>query len=175
MLIGLSNIGVEKVLKGLNSAEIATLHLLHVINKPINIETLQRLYTPDFSSQHMWNPTFTKRYQETLKAVRKNLVRKGILLMSERKTPDSTKMERLRFSFPAEFVPYLPPPFAETHTLTTLGETRHDVARGKLHTVLKQTAVPKTQRSEYDLLLINGRLRLGDVLLANRSSRRGKR
>lgn len=165
----LSNIGVEKVLRGLNSAEIATLHLLRIIDKPINIETLQRLYAPDFTSAHMWNPTFTKRYQETFKAVRKGLVRKGVLIMTEVKKNDSTKMERLRFFFPAEFMPYLPPPFDETHTLATEGETRHDVARDKLRAVLKQTAETSNNlHSEYDLKLTQGRLMLSDDLFSEK-------
>lgn len=157
----LSSAGIQQALATLTEAEIALLHLLHAIDKPVDITIFERLYNPKVKSSFYSSHTFTQRYQPVFKQVHTNLVRKGILIMGQIKQLDATKMEQYRFLFPSEFASYLPLPVEKIVQLATPGEVRHDVVRNKLLALTGQAKEPGSPLAQYELELANGRLTIG--------------
>lgn len=104
-----SSIGVQEVMRSLSPEEIITLHLLNRVGE-VDIAFFARLYGSAGQSGEYYYGTFTQRYRPTFDAVKKNLVRKGLLAMAEIKLrAESVQMERWRFALPPEFAAYLPP------------------------------------------------------------------
>ncbi len=99
----LTSIGVAENMAALTAEEAFTLRLLHEIGI-VNIEFFARLYP----SGHEYG-TYTQRYKPVFDEVKKNLVRRGLVVMAEVKTRgDTFQMERWRYAFPPEFAPSLP-------------------------------------------------------------------
>lgn len=157
----LSPTGVAQVMGQLSPAEIALLHLLHLLNKPVSIAFFERLYNPDYQPPRYSTITYTQRYQPVFKQVRDRLVRRGLLIMAEYYLGGDTKMERWRFHFPAEFLPYLPSPLGEIQRLETPGDVQRDVPRGKLLGLVGQASIPAPRLVEYELVVQNGRILTG--------------
>ncbi len=129
----LSSIGLETVMASLSPEEVATLHLLTLKNEEVDITFFERLYGSARRDQKYYYGTFTQQYKETFDAVKKSLVRKGILLIAEAKVRgESVQLERWRFRFPSEFAPFLPPIIQSPFVSTSSGEVQAEVARKKL-------------------------------------------
>lgn len=97
-------VGVAENMAGLTPEEAITLGLLHETGE-VAVAFFERLY-----GTGQPHGTYSQRYKSTFDAVKKNLVRCGLVVMSEAKTrSDNTLMERWRFALPPEFAPFLPP------------------------------------------------------------------
>lgn len=153
----LSTVGVAQAIEQLSADELTMLHLLHLHQEPAAITLFERLY-PAGSSSYL---SFNQRYQPVFKQVRERLVRRGLLIMGQGVLGGETKMERWRFVFPAEFLPYLPSPLAKVERLETAGEVQRDVPRAKLLALLGQAKLPGPTLPDYALTLQNGRLLTG--------------
>lgn len=128
----ISTIGIKEVLNSLTYEEIVFLHLLNTIKKEVDIEYFERLYGSSRPVSGYDNRTFNQRYQETLKNVKNNLVRKGVLIISEGQARySSTRMERLRFRFPPEFAEFLPT-IVKASKFNKAGDFKKEILRDKL-------------------------------------------
>jgi hypothetical protein len=106
-----SSIGLEEVMQGLTAEENATLRLLHQ-NGEADIAFFERLYGSAAQPGKDYYGTITQRYRSTFDAVRRGLVRRGVLIMAETKiraAEQTVQMARWRFALPPEFAAYLPP------------------------------------------------------------------
>ena len=157
----LSDIGLEETLGSLSQEEIALLHKLKFVGEPVAIPFFAVVYGEKGRSFY---GTFTQRYREVLKQVRRSLVRKGVLLMAEADdTVSQTRMEGWRFRLPHTFERFLPPPITATRTFEGEGDFRSDVPRGKLMEIAgRKKASPIGADKQYDLTLEDGVLRMGD-------------
>jgi hypothetical protein len=98
-----TSIGLETAMQGLSPEEAIALRLLHETGE-VDITFFERIYGTDDP-----HGTYTQRYKSTFDNVKKNLVRRGLVVMAEVKTRnDSVQLERWRFGLPSEFLPYLP-------------------------------------------------------------------
>nr|QNT35484.1 hypothetical protein ICMCNNFD_00001 [uncultured Methanosarcinales archaeon] len=109
--------------------------------------------------------TFTKRYKETFKKAKNNLVRKGVLIAIERETySKSTKMERLRFSFPPEFGEFLPP-LVKASKFKEAGDFKREVLRDKLLELAgveeRPSPLSNTDKKSFKLTIDGGNLSIG--------------
>jgi hypothetical protein len=137
-----SSIGVQEVMQQLTSEESIALQLLYRLGE-VDISFFERLYGSAVQPGMPYYTTFTQQFKPTLDAVKKNLVRKGLLIMAEIKLPgESVQMERWRFTLPPEFAPYLPP-VLQTRRIDSPGETSERIVRKKiLQLVGGEPAVP---------------------------------
>ncbi len=98
-----SSIGVAENIAALTPEETITLRLLHETGE-VDISFFERLYP--VSNQH---GTYSQKYKPIFETVKRNLVRRGLVIMAEIKMRgDTVQLERWRFAMPAEFAPYLP-------------------------------------------------------------------
>ena len=103
-----SSIGVAETIQNLSAEEVITLHLLHQTGE-VDIAFFERLYGSAAQSDRHYYGTYTQQFKPTFDTVKKNLVRRGLIIMAEVKLRgDTVQMERWRFALPPEFVPYLP-------------------------------------------------------------------
>jgi len=104
----LSDIGLEKAISSLSIKEQIFLHFLTFSDKSEDISVFEKIYPVNNSEFEFL--TTTQEYKETYKIVLKNLIRKGVIIVSEKikSKYNLAKMERVRFTFPEEFVPFLP-------------------------------------------------------------------
>lgn len=126
-----SSIGVTESMQALSAEEVITLHLLHQTGA-VEVAFFERLYGSAAQSGRHYHGTFTQQYKVTFDAVKKNLVRRGLLVMAEvNLRGDTVQLERWRFALPPEFVPYLPAllPFV---TNAERGETSDTTIRKKM-------------------------------------------
>lgn len=99
-----TSVGIAENMAALTPAEAFTLRLLHESGE-VEIAFFERLYDTGYKYG-----TYTQRYKPTFDQVKKNLVRRGLVVMAEvKQRGDTVQMERWRFALPPEFVPYLPP------------------------------------------------------------------
>ena len=126
-----SSIGVTESMQALSAEEIITLHLLHQTGE-VNVAFFERLYGSAAQFGKHYHSTFTQQYKVTFDAVKKNLVRRGLLIMAEvNLRGDTVQLERWRFALPPEFVPYLPA-LLPVVTSAERGETSDTTIRKKL-------------------------------------------
>ncbi|MCX6067455.1 MAG: hypothetical protein NT121_17155 [Chloroflexi bacterium] len=139
-------------MRTLTPEEGLTLRLLHETGE-VDVSFFERLYS--------CNPrgTYTQRYKTTFDQVKKNLVRRGLVVMAEVKMrSENTQLERWRFALPPEFSSCLP-------AITMLsssepGQVNEQILRKKLlQLVGGPPAIPK---DELPLLIKNGSLFLKD-------------
>lgn len=132
----LSSQGVEAALVSLTKEESVALHLLALVDEPVDVSFFARLY--DGGHGNGWYATFTQRYKDIFKRVKSSLIRKGVLLMAQDEDlwAGDTKMARWRFAFPNEFAPFLPPPFQKLQKSRTPGEQNRKVLRDTIARVL---------------------------------------
>jgi hypothetical protein len=136
-----SSIGVAEAMKDLSLEEVITLHLLHQTGE-VDIAFFERLYGSAMRPGGYYRLTYTQQYKPTFDTVKKNLLRRGLLIMAEVKLRgDTAQMERWRFAFPPEFVPYLPP-LLPAITNTEPGETSDHSIRKKLLQLIGGPAIP---------------------------------
>jgi len=159
----LSTIGIKEVLNSLTYEEVVFLHLLNKINKEVDIEYFERLYGCARPEGGYDNRTFNQRYQETFKNVKNNLVRKGVLIIVEGQAHyASTKMERWRFRFPAEFADSLPP-IVRASKFNEAGNFKSEILRDKLLEIIgrKQKQSPLSNEKSFTLAIKDGDLSIG--------------
>lgn len=161
----LSGAGLSGVMAGLSTAETAALHLLAQQPLPVEIKFFERLYG-NSEEDHPSLTTYSQRYRSTLDAVKKNLVRKGVLVMFEHKNiPETVQMERWRFMLPPAFARYLPTLIAKPHLSNDPGITRDRLWVEKAREGLGAAPVSAlTARGPYQVNLEHGTLLLGSKL-----------
>jgi hypothetical protein len=126
-----SSIGVAEAMQKLSAEEIVTLHLLQQTGE-VDVAFFERLYGSAAQSGKHYYGTFTQQHKLTFDAVKKNLVRRGLIIIAEVKMRgDTVQMERWRFALPPEFVPSLPP-LLPIITSDQPGETSDHAVRKKL-------------------------------------------
>src|SRR3970282_845702 len=87
----------------LTPEEAHTLRLLHETGE-VDVTFFERLY--DIGERY---GTYNQKYKPVFDAVKKYLVRRGLVVMAQVKMRgDTVQLERWRFAFPTEFAPYLP-------------------------------------------------------------------
>jgi hypothetical protein len=121
----ITSVGLTNVLEQLSLEENITLHLLLETGE-VDISFFERLYGAGNSRD-----TYTQRYKPTFDAVKKNLVRRGLVIMAEVKTHgDTVQLQRWRFAIPPEFAPFLRllPSVQNSHA----GQINESVTRKKL-------------------------------------------
>lgn len=162
----ISTIGIKEALNSLTYEEVVFLHLLNKINKKVSIEYFERLYgSAKIVNKYYWG-TFNQRYKETFKKVKNNLVRKGVLIIIEQEARayiSSTKLERTRFCFPAEFGDFLPP-IVKASKFTQAGNFKKKVLRNKLLEIIggEQKTSPLSNQRSFTLGIKDGDLYIGD-------------
>ena len=161
----ISTIGIKEVLDSLTYNEVVFLHLLSKMKEEVGIEYFERLYGCAESTNGYYYMTYTKRYKETFKKVKNNLVRKGVLIAIERETyRKSTKMERLRFSFPPEFGEFLPP-LVKASKFKEAGDFKREVLRDKLLELAggekRPSPLSKSDKKLFKLTIEDGNLSVG--------------
>ncbi len=98
----ITSIGLEKVMQTLSPEEAITLRLLNETGE-VDTSFFERLYGANSHG------TYTQRFKSTFDTVKKNLVRRGLVLMAEIKVRgESVQLERWRFALPLEFAPFIP-------------------------------------------------------------------
>ena len=128
----ISSIGVSEAMQTLSAGEAVSLRLLHDIGE-VDIAFFERLYGSAAQPGKHYYGTYTQQYKSTFDAVKKNLVRKGLLVMAEAKVRgDTVQMERWRFGLPPEFAPYLPSLLTQIRSSDQPGETSDHLVRKKL-------------------------------------------
>ena len=160
----ISTIGIKEALNSLTYIEVVFLHLLNKINKEVDIKYFKRLYGCAEPEKKYYYGTFTQRYKETFKEVKKNLLRKGVLIVIERERySNTTKMERLRFCFPPEFEEFLPP-IVKASKFEEAGKFKKEVLRDKLLEIVKgeQRPSPVPNKKPFTLTINDGNLSIGD-------------
>lgn len=99
-----TSVGVDTNMAALTPEEATTLRLLHETGE-VEVAFFERLYGAGDTQG-----TYTQRYKATFNEVKKNLVRRGLVIMAEVKMrADTVELERWRYAIPPEFVPHLPP------------------------------------------------------------------
>jgi hypothetical protein len=155
----LSSTGLETVIKTLTPAEVAALHLLYRENRLVDVSFFERLYANGNRKSGSFYGTFTQQYKPVFDNVQNQLVRKGLLVISEAKTSASgkAKMELWRYAFPEEFGPYLPPLLSPAVRTTETGKVKSDQVRTELEVLVQN---PKGYSGLMGLH--EGRLRIGN-------------
>ena len=98
-----TSIGVQEVMQALTPEEAFTLRLLHETGE-VDVTFFTRLYGT--GSKY---GTYTQQFRPVFDEVKKNLVRRGLVVMAQVKMRgDTVQLERWRFALPPEFAPYLP-------------------------------------------------------------------
>lgn len=159
----LSDAGVEAAFSTLTPQELILIHLLNFADETVDITFFNRLYGSD--TKHSYSASFTQRHKEVIKQVKRNLVRKGILLIAEKAFGGQTKMEKWRFKLPKEFAPLLPPIFppASDRLLQGDGTSNQNALREKIGDLLtKPSPSSKKRRRRYELNLLKGQLYIGE-------------
>ena len=152
----LSTVGVENALSALTSEEVLLLSLIQD-GKEINVQYFASVY----KTTERYG-TFTQRYKNTYKSIQENLIRAGILIAYENRYDShrKSKLERIKFIFPAEFKKYLPPPFKniKEHDIIISEESDSEL-RGKVIRIVNQKSVnPKNICIEDGSLKYQGEL-----------------
>ena len=102
----LSDTGIEKVMASLDEKQLLFFHLLNAAGEEMDITFFTRLY--EEAHPHSYGYTFNEQYKVVFNKVKTELVRKGLLLCTEKQKDvwdTTTVLERQRFMFPADFSP----------------------------------------------------------------------
>jgi hypothetical protein len=156
----LSETGVATAMSTLSRQEVILLHLLHHLDRAVDVRLLARVYD-DGKNAYRYS-TFTQRYRDTFSEARTNLVRRGLLIMVEDASGGETQMERWRFCFPPQFAPFLPPLFEKMHTWAGDGEVNTQIVRATVMGLAQTIGEPTLCADDaFALRLVEGELRLG--------------
>jgi hypothetical protein len=154
-----SSIGVREKMQQLTAEEAITLHLLHKIGET-DISFFERLYGSARQPGKPYYGTYTQQFRPTFEAVKKNLVRRGLLVTAEIKVRGETvQMERWRYALPPEFAPYLPP-VLQIKQVDQPGETSDQTIRKKLLQLIG--GGPAAPNDPTPIRLQNGSIYLGE-------------
>lgn len=155
----LADTGIEETMASLNEKQILFLHLLNATGEESDIAFFTRLYKQAYPGHYGY--TFNDKYKGVFKKVKTELIRKGLLLCAEAPKglwDKTTVLERQRFMFPGDFLPYLPLPVNPVD-IAEPGDKilRKDILRDKLAEILE---AGKPQDSQSDS--VQGRLHIKD-------------
>jgi hypothetical protein len=131
----LSTVGVEKAISRLSTEEIVFLSMLKN-GKEVNVAYFSLLY-----KEYDEYGTFTQKYLNVYRSIKQNLVRTGLLISYERNSgyKKNSKLERMQFIFPSEFINYLPAPFIKIKESNVLLSKEDDsVLRKKVGGIVNQ-------------------------------------
>lgn len=149
----LTSVGVVESMAALTPEETFTLRLLAETGE-VDITFFERLY----SIGHKYG-TFTQQYKPVFDDVKKNLVRRGLVVVAQIKMRgDTVQLERWRFALPPEFIPYLPP-LPAIHS-DDPGIANDTTLRRKLLELLDGS--PATPNDPRHIRLNEGSITLGD-------------
>jgi hypothetical protein len=153
-----SDVGLKNALDSLTQKEVIMLHFLTVLEEPVNISAFTRI-----SNQEGYRyGTFTKRYQNVFKDIKKRFVRKGLLAFytDHLLTGNQTKMERIRLWVPVEFQQHLPGMFAHPFKSDQQGSISEDRIRRLLTDIGRSNGKPPKDKLSLGIDQ-NGYLRIG--------------
>jgi hypothetical protein len=146
----LTETGIEKAVAALDQRQILCLHLLAAAGGKEDIRFFTRLYKKAYPGS--FHHTFTQQYKTVFSKVKKELIRKGLLLFAEQpKDPwqQTSVLERLRFMFPAEFAAFLPLPAKPLQVDTSGAKIRRiDFLREKLAEIIETPQASPSQSSK---------------------------
>ncbi|MDR3573298.1 MAG: hypothetical protein P4L50_05530 [Anaerolineaceae bacterium] len=134
-----------------------TLRLLYETGE-VDISFFERLYGAGNSYG-----TYTQRYKPTFDTVKKNLVRRGLVVMAEVKTRgDTVQLQRWRFALPPEFAPYLNllPSVQNSQT----GQVNESLIRKKLFQLINPG--PSISENSLAIMVKQGSLYLNDQIFS---------
>lgn len=161
----LSDTGIEKAVAALDPREVLCLHLLNAAGRAEDIEFFTRLYKKAHPGSYYHS--FTEQHRTVFSTVKTQLVRNGLLLFAEEPQDPwqkTAKLERLRFMFPAEFAPFLPPPAKPLQVKASGANIRRiDFLREKLTEIIEapQASPPSSPQKEERLHIRDQTLFLG--------------
>jgi len=150
-----STVGLDKSIESLTANE--RIFLFYMGNEWVGVEFFQSLY-PDLVNDKRFCRTVTQRYSEIHKAVQKNLLRKGLLLIGE--CYGDTKIECIRYKVPELFYKQLPAPFTQKYKIDKPGKYDERRVRKLISARLEQH---DEQRFVDNMHIDNGVLRLGKL------------
>ncbi len=149
--------GLAAALQTLERNEVAALHLLLAIGKPVDVSFFRRVY-PKLEGSLFGS--YTQQYQKVLAKVKERLVRNGLLVMTlGHSWSKKSQMERWQFAVPPSFAPHLPPLVESAGHFTGDGDWRPEVARHKLQTVVGRSSGAETKEDRIEIA--DGELRWG--------------
>ncbi len=155
----LTDIGLEENFSALTAAELATLHLLMIIDSPVDVSFFERTYKEDLNIKEVYLQTFHQQFRDVYKEVRGSLVRKGLLMIY----PDvdagrSVRLEQWRFEFPKAFIPHLPA-LVHPDLRNVEGEVNEQAVRKKiLQLVGEEQDDPLAKNANYQFSIREGSL-----------------
>ena len=159
----LTGSGLEAAISSLSRKEIIILHLMNFKRDMEDIPFFVRIYG---NEKHKWKfgSTYNERYRDIHKKVMSSFVHKGLMLVFYVEDWRAvTKLERVRFKFPAAFAELLPPLFETTEVSALPGDKGKDLARQK---VMELAAWRETSSGEkagsFQMNIRDGVLRIGD-------------
>jgi hypothetical protein len=148
----LTDTGVAVAMSTLNRTEIALLHLLRGLDKPVDVAFFSRLDPP--RSERWSYGTFSQRFQGVFAQVKDRLMRRGLLLLAL--APESltkqTKMERWQFALPSQVARNLPALVESAKRLSGEGDPCTSLAREKLKSVVVQGARSETTNDSVQIV-----------------------
>lgn len=167
----LSEKGLGSSFRSLDQKEIALLHLLKLADKDVDVSFFEPVYG-DIEKIGKWSyyDSFSKRYREVLKNVRRSLVRKGVIIFAESNEywSNETKMERLKFRFPEEFHGLLPSPFPSLKRINRSAHVKNGIARESIKCVIDvEHGAISGESGKFDVTIKNGRLAIGGKRFQN--------
>ncbi|MGD9323101.1 MAG: hypothetical protein PVG26_03725, partial [Desulfobacterales bacterium] len=146
----LGDTGIAKAVAALDPKEVLCLHLLNAAGREEDIEFFVRLYKKAHPGSY--HHSFTQKYRTVFSTVKTELVRKGLLLFTEKpKDPwhKTAKLERLRFMFPVEFAAFLPPPVNSLQVdASETNIQRIDFLREKLAEIIENSGASPPQSTK---------------------------
>jgi hypothetical protein len=152
--------GLAAALQTLERNEVAALHLLLAIDKPVDVSFFRRVYPKQEGYAY---GSFTQRYQKVLAKVKERLVRSGLLVMTlGHSWSKKSQMERWQFAVPPSFAAHLPPLVESAAHFTGAGDGdwRREVARQQLQTALGRSSSVETKKEDR-IEIADGELRWG--------------
>jgi hypothetical protein len=150
-----TSVGLEQVIQTLSVEEVLALRLLHETGE-VDVSFFGRVYPSSYPYG-----TYSQHNKSIFDAVKKNLLRRGLIVMAEVKTRmDVVQLERWRFALPPEFARVLPALNSVKNDQP--GKFNDSIIRQKLNEVFEndQPANPKDQARIH---LKHGSLYLKDV------------
>ena len=161
----LSEKGLASVFNSLSKEEIALLHLLKLKDEDVDISFFKKLYDASAKKENRWSyETYNEKYKNTFKKVRKQLIRKGVLVYYERKNywGDTVKLERYRFGLPKELGEFIPLPFESMKILKVKGNGSTNPLRSKIKQIFdKKDSQINGKTGKYDIRISKGKLYVG--------------
>ncbi len=154
----LTETGIAAAMATLDRTEVALLHQLSALSKPVDVSFFTPIAPP---KRENWSyGTFTQRFQSVFAKARERLVRRGVLLLAFAPETFSKKttMERWRFLLPTQFAHHLPPLIDRVRRFDGSGDWQSGVARAKLKSVVDPRAPATT--GGYKLEIVDRELRL---------------